>query len=550
MAARRNNDGQLGMTSAVAVKKPGALGAGWFILFLSLFNSALFQWPLYALALSTRPTFGWRTIAAVGTLFVFQMMISMTVFGLCAIVSIRLLKILSALFTVANSVALYFIVQYNVGIDATMIGNIVNTNVEEAAELFHPKLLLYILVFGFIPAIVVLRQRVVPGPLLRRAAFIAVSLLAGSAWVYANAQSWLWIDKNAKAFGGRVLPWSYLINAARYYTFEAERHRVALPLPPITSVKPGGMLFVLVIGEAARVQNFSLYGYRRATNPRLAQDGVVAYPAARSCSTYTTASLRCMLSHRGANGLSANDEPLPSYLYRHGIEVIWRTNNFGEPPLQVSRYDSAERIRKTCKQDCARLDFDDVLLHGLDAMLRGAKDDTKTLIVLHQGGSHGPQYSKKYPAEFDRFKPSCQSVDLQKCGAGELVNAYDNTIVYTDDLLHRLITLLKSLERPSVMLYMSDHGESLGENGLYLHGVPMPLAPEVQFSVPLIVWTSDKFKQSGGGMKDPARLGGNRSHDVVFHSVLGAMGLRSSVYVPENDLFQAIPASKPPTDKE
>jgi lipid A ethanolaminephosphotransferase len=222
--------------------------------------------------------------------------------------------------------------------------------------------------------------------------------------------------------------------------------------------------------------------------------------------------------------------------------VIWRTNNFGEPPLKVSRYDTADEIRKSCKQDCVRLDYDEVLLHGLDEILRNGKPDTKTLIVLHQGGSHGPQYAKKYPPEFERFKPTCQSVELQKCSSSELINAYDNTIVYTDDVLHRVIGLLKSVkDRPSAMLYMSDHGESLGEGGLYLHGVPMALAPEVQFTVPLLVWTSDEFAKRGGSTKRPSSFGNRLSHDVIFHSVMGAMGLRSAIYVPEDDLFQSTP---------
>jgi lipid A ethanolaminephosphotransferase len=515
------------------------LGVGRFILFFSLFNTVVFQWPLYVLAVSTRAALDWSTILAISTLFVFQLTISMTVLGLCALVSIRLLKSVCALLTVGNAVALYFVVQYKVVIDATMVGNIVNTNVKEASELAHPKLLLYVVLLGLVPAAMLLRQRVAASTRVRRAMAVVLSLVLGSTWLYANAQSWLWIDKNAKAFGGLILPWSYVINTVRYYQSEAERHRVAEPLPPITGNRPGGMVVVLVIGEAARAQNFSLYGYGRETNPQLRQDGVVAYPGAHSCATYTTASLRCMLSHRGADGLSGNDEPLPSYLYRHGIEVIWRTNNFGEPPLKVSRYDSADAIRKTCKQDCARLDYDEVLLHGLDTLLRNGKDDAKTLVILHQGGSHGPQYAKKYPAEFERFKPTCQSVELQKCSSDELVNAYDNTIVYTDDVLHRVIQMLKSVKnRPSAMLYMSDHGESLGEGGLYLHGVPMALAPEVQFSVPLLVWTSDEFMRRGGGVKAPARVGHPLSHDVIFHSVMGAMGLRSAVYVPENDLFQ------------
>jgi len=350
------------------------------------------------------------------------------------------------------------------------------------------------------------------------------------------------LDKHAEAFGGLVLPWSHLINSVRFFKSENERHRLGRPLPPLTGNEPGGMVFVLVIGESARANNFSLYGYPRDTNPMLRQDGVVAFPGAHSCASYTAVSLRCMLSHKGRLEESNNNEPLPSYLYRHGVEVIWRTNNFGEPPLQVSRYETAEQIRKSCTHDCSRLNYDEVLLYGLDALLRGGTDDTKTLIVLHQGGSHGPQYAKKYPIEFERFKPTCQSMLLQNCSHAQLLNAYDNTIVYTDDLLHRVIQLFKTLkDRPSVMLYMSDHGESLGEGGIYLHGIAQAVAPQVQVSVPLLVWTSDAFRRRGGSTKSPTNLALNLSHDIVFHSVMGAMGLNSSIYVPGNDIFYFSP---------
>ena len=518
------------------------LGAARFVVVFSVLNAVLFQWPLYKLALSTRTAFDLDTWLALSTLFVLQLLISVTVLGLLALCSVRLLKAVCALLTVGNAAALYFIIQYRIVIDATMIGNIVNTNASEASELAHPTLLLYLLLLGVLPAWFLLRLRLRPSTRLRRGLVVLVTLVLGSSWLYANAQSWLWIDKNAKQFGGLILPWSYVINTARYFQSEAERHRVAEPLPPLTANRPGGIVFVLVIGEAARAQDFSLFGYSRDTNPLLKQDGVVAFAGAHSCATYTTASLRCMLSYKGAKGMTSNDEPLPSYLQRQGIEVIWRTNNFGEPPLKVSRYETADQLRKQCKGDCARLDYDEVLLYGLDAELRAGTAATKTLVVLHEGGSHGPQYARKYPPEFEKFKPTCHSVELQKCSHDELVNAYDNTIVYNDYVLHRLIELLKSVkDRPTVMLYMSDHGESLGEGGLYLHGMPKALAPEVQSAVPLLVWTSEGFARRGGASKEPSSFRKDLSHDVVFHSVMGAMGLRSDIYVPNNDLFRFKP---------
>jgi lipid A ethanolaminephosphotransferase len=515
-----------------------------FILSCSLANTVLFQWPLYSLAISSRSAFDWDAGLALATLFVLQLAISITVLGLAALVSVRLLKLLCILLTFGNAVALYFIVQYKVMMDVTMIGNIVNTNFSEASELAHPKLLLYVAFFGVLPALLILRIRIAESTRLRRGGFVLLSMVLASAWLYANAQSWLWIDKNAKQFGGLILPWSYVANTVRHYKHEADRNRKPELLPAITSKDPRGIIFVLVIGESARAQNFSLFGYPRETNELLKQSGVVPYAGAHSCTTYTIASLRCMLSYKGSDGINGNDEPLPGYLYRHGIEVIWRTNNFGEPPMKLGSFETADQIRKKCTTDCQRLNYDEVLLQGLSERLRNAAHGTKTLVVLHQAGSHGPQYSKKYPPEFEKFKPACKSVELQKCSAEELINAYDNTIVYTDYFLSRVIGLLKTVkDRPSVMLYMSDHGESLGEGGLYLHGIPMAIAPDVQTAVPLLVWTSDDFVRAGKSMKTATTLNKNLSHDVVFHSVMGAMGLSSDVYIPAHDLFSPLPTT-------
>lgn len=520
------------------IRRVPRLDVAAFVLLFALLNAALFQWPLYRFALSTRTSIDRDAMLAVATLFVLQLIVTVGVLGLCSVLSTRLVKAVCMLFTVGNAIALYFIVQYGIVIDATMVGNVINTNVREASELAHPVMAAYAVLLGLLPAYGLWRMPLADSTRLRRVVVVVATLLGGSGWLYANARTWPWIDKNAKQFGGLILPWSYVINTARYYKDEADRHRVAELLPPLTSKRPGGMVFVLVLGESARAQNFSLFGYGRDTNQRLARDGVVAFPGAHACATYTTAALRCMLSYKGRAGAASNDEPLPSYLQRQGVEVIWRSNNFGEPPLKVSRYDTADQLRKTCSRDCARLDYDDVLLYGLEDILRRGPPDSKTLVILHQGGSHGPQYTKKYPPEFERFKPTCRSVELQKCSRTELVNAYDNTIVYTDDVLHRVIELLKTVkDRPSVMLYMSDHGESLGENGLYLHGVPNAFAPEVQTAVPLLVWLSDAFVRAGGRTKDRASFGARLSDDMVFHSVMGAMGLRSKVYRPDDDLF-------------
>ena len=512
-------------------------GIGAYIFLWSAANAAIFQWRLYQVAAASQLSLDTHAVLALVTLFTLQLVISITVLGCTALVSIRIMKVLCAVFTICNSLALYFIVQYNTILDSTMIGNVVNTNIREASDFIHPKIIIYLTVLGILPAMFFWRIRISPSPRLWRVAFVALSIILGSVWLYGNASSWLWIDKNAKRLGGLVLPWSYVFNTIRYFRHETDRNRTTKLLPALSIDANRGSIFVLVIGESARAQNFSLYGYPRPTNPLLKTQGVTALPGAQSCATYTTASLRCMLSANGAQGMNGNDETLPSYLARHGIEVIWRTNNFGEPPLKVTSYETAETIRKTCAVNCSRLAYDEVLLQGLEDRLKHADPKTKTLVILHQSGSHGPQYYTKYPSEFEVFKPACHSVELQNCTKDELVNAYDNTIVYTDYFLSKLIEMLKAVDgRESVMLYMSDHGESLGESGLYLHGVPISIAPQNQFVVPLVVWMSDQFLRRGRGVNKSFRP--KLSHDVVFHSVLGAMDLTSPSYLPEQDLFR------------
>ncbi len=512
-------------------------GVAGFIVVTSIVNVVLFHWPLYRVAVASISVVDWHGVLGLLTLVMVQLVISITLLALAAFISIRVLKALCILFVLGNAIALYFIVQYGVIIDVTMSGNIVNTSFQEASEMAHPKMLLYLAFLGFLPAAVIARVQIKSSSRVRLVVFQLVSLVLGLAWCYANASTSLWIDKNAKQFGGLVLPWSYVVNPLRYYEQEAAAKREPELLPALTSTDPRRIVFVLVIGEAARAQNFSLYGYGRETNPLLARAGIIAFPGARSCATYTTASVRCMLSSRGA--ANDNAEPLPSYLHRFGIEVIWRTHNFGEPPLKVTSIEHADEIRKLCVGDCARIGFDEVLLQGLDRRLRNAPQGTKTLVVLHQAGSHGPQYFRKYPPEFERFKPTCRSVELQNCSKEELVNAYDNTILYTDYLLNGVIELLKALKgTASVMLYMSDHGESLGENGLYLHGIPTSIAPDVQTSVPLIVWMSDEFLQRRGASRPGLIATPRHSPDVVFHTVMGALGLTSKIYAPQQDLLR------------
>jgi lipid A ethanolaminephosphotransferase len=210
------------------------------------------------------------------------------------------------------------------------------------------------------------------------------------------------------------------------------------------------------------------------------------------------------------------------------VDVVWRTNNWGEPPIHIKNYQNREFLTPNCKG--AGCEYDELLLSGLKEQIKACTKN-KVLIVLHTSTSHGPTYSKKYPPQFETFKPVCNSVELGKCSHEELINAYDNTIVYTDYILAQVIEDLKELkEYKSTMIFVSDHGESLGEKNLYMHGLPLSIAPKEQYEIPFIVWVSEGSKT----LKPNTLL----SQTNVFHSVMNFLGMESTIYDEKMNIFK------------
>ena len=255
----------------------------------------------------------------------------------------------------------------------------------------------------------------------------------------------------------------------------------------------------------------------------LARDSVTALIADASA-TYTTAGVKAIVDHAPTGKLY---EILPNYLFRTGVDVVWRTSNWGEPPVHIEKYRKVEDLKKMYPEADAA--YDGILLEGLSEEVKSSGKD-KVFIVLHTSTSHGPTYNKKYPAEFEKFTPVCNTVEMSKVNPEELNNAYDNSIRYTDFLIHSTIEAMKGLKDwNSCVLFVSDHGESLGENNLYMHGVPMSMAPREQVEIPFIVWTSDsnvKVKNQKVG------------HYHVFHSVLDFFGVQSPVFDSGMTIFE------------
>jgi len=496
-----------------------------FVLFICVLNLLFFHLPFFTFITNNLNYSSFSGFFFLSTLFVLVILANFLVFYLVYFISILTGKILTSILFIINSIAVYFINTYSVIMDESMIGNIFNTNYAESSSFFSFKLVLYLIVFGIIPSILIFKANVKKDSTKVFLKWSGLNLLVIIALVVANATNVLWIDKNSKVVGGLAMPWSYLVNIPRFYIHKYQENEKEILLPDAKITNAEKSVVVLVIGESGRSQNFSLYGYGKNTNPLLAATDNVFHFNATSCATYTTAGVKCILEHENTSKLY---EILPNYLDRNGVEVIWRTSNWGEPPVHIDSYLKDTDLKADCKGEGC--DYDEVLLTGLKEQILNSKKD-KILVVLHTSTSHGPTYSTKYPARFEVFKPVCHSVELANCSQEELINAYDNTIVYTDYLLHQVIEELKSLkDYNSTMIYVSDHGESLGEKNLYMHGVPMSLAPKEQYEIPFIVWMSDSSKQ----LKQNDALTQNH----VFHSVMNFLSMQSPIYNEGLNIFK------------
>ena len=454
--------------------------------------------------------------------------------------------------------AAHFMLTYGIVLDAAMLTNVLQTNPGEAADLLGARLLVTLLVLGVLPSLWVWRAPVRALPWSRRAwqnaALTAGALLACVGVMLAAFQPLSSAMRNHRHVRHLVNPLN-VVQALGQIAAQPFRRDESVVLPLGEDARPGPTyatqakppLLVLVLGETARADHFALNGYARPTTPELAREGVASFRNAWSCGTSTAASVPCMFSHLGREafeGRKNNFESLVDVLQHAGLAVLWIDNQAG------------------CKGVCARVPtvatsalkhptwcadgecHDEIMLDGLDARIAALPAERRArgiVIVMHQMGSHGPAYAKRTPAAFKRFGPECTSNVLQDCTSEQLVDAYDNTIVYTDHFLAETIRWLKAREDrvEPALAYLSDHGESLGENNLYLHGLPYAVAPDVQKHIPWITWLSPALGQRRGvdtvclEAKGSTRI----THDNLFHSVLGLMDVQTAVYRRELDAY-------------
>ena len=449
-----------------------------------------------------------------------------------------------------SSLAAYFMDTYDVIIDTNMIRNILETNVNESMDLMSLRLAGYFLLLGVIPSVIVYRLNIdylpLKARLFRNLKTIGVALAVIFVLIFAFSRFYTSFFREHKPLRLYTNPSFYIYSVYKYVNRalaheEKGFHKIGRDAA-IPATDTGRELIILVVGEAARADRFSLNGYGRETNPLLKKEAIINFPDFTSCGTDTAVSVPCMFSSFGRaqyDGKKArHTENLLDVLGRAGVNILWRDNNSDSKGVALrAQYEDFKSPDKNplCEGECR----DEGMLAGLQEYIDSHRKGD-ILVVLHQMGNHGPAYYKRYPDSFEKFTPACKSNQLEKCTREEISNAYDNAILYTDYFLSKVIGLLKknSGRFETAMLYVSDHGESLGENGLYLHGFPYYLAPETQKHIPAIMWFGNNFDV------DKKRLASRSaqpfSHDNLFHTMLGFMEVTSTVYRPEMDILQGL----------
>lgn len=452
--------------------------------------------------------------------------------------------------------ASYTVNTLGVLITSDQVQNLMQTDVAEARDTWSWHLVVWTLGMTVLPIIAILMVKLKPEPILRQivkkviASIVSLALVGGLLFVF--YVDFAAIFREHRDLKGMISPQNMIASFASYYKKKAPKEN----LPLVTYGEDASMqkanvaalpkLMVLVVGETARAENFSLNGYAKNTNPKLAKQDLINFAQVSSCGTATAVSVPCMFSGMPRKeydeGLASHREGLLDIAKRAGYQVTWIDNNSGCKGTcdRVEQFKIPEPIQKKwCKdEEC----FDDILIDSLKAYLATIpKDDTRPrLVVLHQMGSHGPAYYKRIPAEFKVFKPTCDTNAIQGCSRDSLVNSYDNTLLYTDYVLDSLIKTLKGqTQHEAGLWYLSDHGESTGESGMYLHGAPYAIAPTQQTHVPMFMWFSDLWKkQAPEQMKCLAKQNKSElSQDNLFPTMLSLLDVKTKVIDPKNDML-------------
>jgi len=521
------------------------LGSVTVSILTALYLLALTNWSFWSKGwsyLEGRPTTFASIALGVACLYI----------ALCVAVSVKyVMKPIFIALILISAAGAWFMDRFGVVIDIEMIRNAAETNSAEASHLITLGFVLHMLAYGVLPSLLLVwvkvRHRTFFGKVRGNLAVIVPALVVALVAGLSHARVYAAAVRAHHDWFESLNPFVPVVTAVQFAIGQSgDVNVVAAPIgedahvsdTPVGQRKP--RLLIVVAGETARADNFSLGGYERDTNPELAKKDILYFPDTTSCGTATAVSLPCMFSvytrseYTHHKGLAT--QSLLGVLSHAGIHVEWWDNNTGDKGIaRLLKVNSL--IKNGNPAYCSGGECQDqVLIDALDGWIGSV--DRDTVLVLHQIGSHGPAYYLRYPEAFRRFQPECRSAEFSNCTKEEIVNAYDNTIAYTDHILASVIDRLQKQEdRLDVsMLYMSDHGESLGELGLYLHGAPYMIAPRQQTHVPFVLWLGKDEKAAYSAACLEGKTKEPQSHDNLFHTVLGMMRVDTKVRDPSLDI--------------
>ena len=521
------------------------------ITYVAIFLTAFYNISFFKNVLNVYPQTGINLIYLISIIFV---LLALIIFLFTLVSSRYTTKPILILILFISSFTAYFMDTYQVVIDTEMIRNSLQTDFDESSDLFSLKLFLYVIFLGILPSIIIYKLNIVYKPLkseiFSKLKTLILSLVIILIIIFSFSKFYSSFFREHKPLRYHVNPIFWMYSIGNYINKTINNGPINLQLIgqdskflPVNDAVDKKELIIMVVGEAARADRFSLNGYKKETNPLLKKEDIINFSNMYSCGTSTAHSVPCMFSiydrenYTFKNGIST--ENVIDILHdTKEVKTLWRDNNSDSKGVAIrvdyQNFKSPEK-NTICDIECR----DEGMLIGLNEYIKQNKNKD-ILIVLHQMGNHGPAYYKRYPKEFEKFTPVCKSNQLEECTQEEVSNAYDNAILYTDYFLSKTINFLKpySTTHETALLYMSDHGESLGENSLYLHGIPYFMAPDEQKHIASFLWLGDgDIKEDINVEKLKSYSNRNFSHDNLFHTILGLFEVETDIYKKELDIL-------------
>jgi len=509
----------------------------YFILFVSIFISFVYNTKFFKILYVD---IGLSSFASIYFFFAIIVTIVSAISILLLIFGQRyILKPLVIILIIISSILSFYNNQFGVTVDEQMIINTLQTDINEVVDLISFDLFIHIFFLGIVPSLIVyfikieyetFKKDLVLRFLFTLSAFIIVIVI-----IFSNFKQVSFITRQHKKLNQHITP-LYTLNSAYRLVRSSFQETVEFKKLGKDAKLLGNnkkTIGIMVVGETARADRFSLNGYQKETNSELKKRNVFSFNNTISCGTSTAYSVPCMFFLNGEKNFTLfkakNQSNVLDVLSFAGVNTIWVNNN-SSCKFVCSRIKSIDVIKNLGGED-KNINFDEILLDTTNKILKDNKDNI--LIVLHTMGSHGPRYYKRFPDKFAKFKPFCNNNTPQNCSKNELNNSYDNTIVYTDYILSKLIDILKeNKDYNSFMLYASDHGESLGENGIYLHGLPKKIAPKEQTNFAMVLWISDQMikNQNINLSMIKNKFTKELNHDYLSHTLLDLFKVQTSIY--------------------